>query len=404
MINIIGGTYNEMCLHPHFSEKYGSGLRACHAIRNLDDVIDIEFYTYALEKEKLNLSVLDSTLKIKTFHHISQQTITFYYDHPLRKPVIYPRPDLIIPGETIQLEAEHILYYGMMEGNAKVKGKKVVYDPQSPVKPAPFSASGSTAEELAVVINRKEASLIAGSRDETEIRDYFFNEEKAAVLVLKMGPKGAKVFVAGGEEYIIPVYKTAAVWPIGSGDVFAAMFAYHWMAANLSPKDSAEKASFMTALYCNSRNYRFKANKVHEYIQPLKIKDNPKGKVYLAGPFFNYAQKWVINEIFVGLQGLGMEVFSPWHHVGEGTVEMGVAEKDIIGLEECKIVFAMVDGLDSGTLFEIGYAVKKGIPVIAYVENEPAPALTMLSGTMCLIEKDMTTALYKCLWMLAENE
>jgi nucleoside 2-deoxyribosyltransferase len=92
------------------------------------------------------------------------------------------------------------------------------------------------------------------------------------------------------------------------------------------------------------------------------------------------------------------------HDVGEGTVQDGVAQKDIDGLEECKIVFAVVDGLDSGTLFEIGYAKKMNIPVIAYVESEPPAALVMLAGTMCLIESDMTTALYKCLWLLAEKE
>ncbi|WP_291123598.1 PfkB family carbohydrate kinase [Flavobacterium sp. UBA6046] len=301
-------------------------------------------------------------------------------------------------------EADHILYYGMMEGHAKIKGGKVVYDPQSPVNPVSFHSTGSTADDLAVVINYKEARTIAKSEDENEIRKYFFEQEKVAVLVLKMGPKGAKVFTASGDEHIIPVYKTTSVWPIGSGDVFAAIFAYHWMEAGLPPHEAAQKASFATALYCNTRNYRFEVKNAKEYIQPLKISDFPKGKVYLAGPFFSYAEKWLVNEIRNALRGLGMNVFSPLHDVGEGTVEDGVAQKDIDGLEECKIVFAIADGLDSGTLFEIGYAIKMNIPVIVYVEAEPAKALTMLIGTKCLIEKDMTTALYKCLWLLAENE
>lgn len=404
MISIVGGTYTERCLHPHFSEKYGSGLRACHAIRNFDNTIKIDFHTYIPDSEKLNFSILETTLGIKIFPNPTPQNIVFYYDHPLRTPVIYPRPDLIKASKDIVFEADNILYYGMMEGKAQVKGKRVVYDPQSPVKPVSFLSTGSTADELVVVVNIAEANIIVGSRDETLIKKYFFEEENAAALVLKMGPKGAKVFIANGQEYLIPVYKTSAVWSIGSGDVFAAIFAYQWMAANTSLNEAAEKASLTTALYCNSRNYHLKTDKIPEYIQPLKIKDYPQGKVYIAGPFFNYAEKWLVNEIYFALKGLGMKVFSPWHHVGEAGVEMGVAEKDITGLEECKIVFAIVDGLDSGTLFEIGYAVKMGIPVIAYVENEPPGALTMLAGTLCVIEKDMTTALYKCLWMLAENE
>lgn len=404
MISIVGGTYNERCLYPHFAEKYGSGLRACHAIRNFDNTVEINFHTYIPAPEELNFSIIAKTLEIKTFPNPSPNTITFYYDHPLRTPVIYPRPDLIPTLSDIVFEANHILYYGMMEGKARVKGNKVVYDPQSPVKPISFHDTGSTAEQLVVVINISEASIIVGSREETSIKEYFFRVEKVHALILKMGPKGAKVFVSEDEEYLIPVYKTSSVWSIGSGDVFAAIFAYHWMILNTSLQESGEKASLMTALYCNSRNYNFKTKKIPEYIQPLKIKDYPKGKVYLAGPFFSFAEKWLVNEVYFALKGLGMNVFSPWHDVGEAGVEAGVAEKDIAGLEDSSIILAIVDGLDSGTLFEIGYAVKMGIPVIAYVENESPGSLTMLSGTLCVVEKDLTTALYKCLWMLAENE
>jgi nucleoside 2-deoxyribosyltransferase len=55
-------------------------------------------------------------------------------------------------------------------------------------------------------------------------------------------------------------------------------------------------------------------------------------------------------------------------------------------------------------LFEIGYAIAKKIPVIVYVESESAESIKMLEGTNCLIERDLTTAIYKCLWLLAENE
>ncbi len=99
-----------------------------------------------------------------------------------------------------------------------------------------------------------------------------------------------------------------------------------------------------------------------------------------------------------------MRVFSPLHEVGLGEPGSDVAKQDLDGLDRCTIVFAILDGLDSGTLVEIGYALKMGIPVIAYVENETNENLTMLVGTGCTIEKDLTTALYKCLWLLAEKE
>ncbi len=98
-----------------------------------------------------------------------------------------------------------------------------------------------------------------------------------------------------------------------------------------------------------------------------------------------------------------MKVFSPWHDVGHG-IASEVVSKDLQALEQSAIVFAILDGLDSGTLFEIGYAVKKGIPIIGYVESESSESIKMLEGTNCLLERDLTTSLYKCFWKLAKHE
>ena len=69
---------------------------------------------------------------------------------------------------------------------------------------------------------------------------------------------------------------------------------------------------------------------------------------------------------------------------------------------EFNIQIVLQDGLDSGTLFEVGYAVSLGKKVVAYVENETEGALKMLAGTGCDIEKDFTTAMYKTCWYAAE--
>ncbi|QHS55227.1 nucleoside 2-deoxyribosyltransferase [Mucilaginibacter sp. 14171R-50] len=403
MITITGGTYRERCLCPDFDFKFGSGLRACHAIHALDDSVEVEFHTFCSPDNDLFLTMFEDALKIKTHKYSAADSVGFIYDYPLRTPVIYPRPDMIAEAEPIRFEAENILYFGMLEGNAVVKGKRVVYDPQSPVNPISFKATGSEAEELAVVINYKEAQKVAKSKDLKVIKAYFFEQEGAAVLVVKMGPKGAMVYTAD-EEVVIPVYKTGYVWPIGSGDVFAAIFAYHWMQGGKTAVEAAQKASFSTAIYCNSKSFRFEYSGYQENISSISIPEFPKGKVYLAGPFFTFSQKWLINEVMSNLHHLGMQVFSPLHEVGLGEPGSDVAKKDLEGLDDCKIVFAILDGLDPGTLVEVGYALKMKIPVIAYVENEADTDLTMLIGTDCEIEKDLTTALYKCLWMLAENE
>jgi nucleoside 2-deoxyribosyltransferase len=400
---IIGGTYDEFCFEPRWEEKYGSGLRGCRVINSLDPKIDIEFYTFGDNNSKLYLDQTSDVFpKIKSTVTEINKSIAFYYDHPLITPRIYPRLDTINKSiNNIKVVGEDVLYFGLIEGNAEVKAKRMVYDPQSPSNPIPFSKTGSKADMLAIVTNYKEASKMANASDLTIIKSYFFTEEKVDVLVLKMGAKGALVIdKLTKEEILIPVYKTPSVWSIGSGDVFAASFAYHWF-SGLSPQEAAQKASFITAKYCATKNFNF-SNTI-DSIQPLIIKDFPKGKVYLAGPFFTYAQRWLIDQIRTSLKGMQLDVFSPWHDIGHG-IASDVVSKDIEGLKESKLVFAVIDGLDSGTLFEVGYAVAENIPVIAYVENETEESVKMLEGTGCILEKDLTTAIYKSLWILSENE
>lgn len=77
-----------------------------------------------------------------------------------------------------------------------------------------------------------------------------------------------------------------------------------------------------------------------------------------------------------------------------------MVEKDIEGLKNSEVIFAIVDGVDSGTLFEIGYAIAEGKKVIAFAQNETEESLKMLEGTNCEIVKDLTTAIYKTYWKL----
>jgi nucleoside 2-deoxyribosyltransferase len=57
-----------------------------------------------------------------------------------------------------------------------------------------------------------------------------------------------------------------------------------------------------------------------------------------------------------------------------------------------------LDGLDSGTLFEIGYARAMNKPVIAFVQNENEHALKMLVGTECEIVDDFVSSIYQTTW------
>jgi nucleoside 2-deoxyribosyltransferase len=91
--------------------------------------------------------------------------------------------------------------------------------------------------------------------------------------------------------------------------------------------------------------------------------------------------------------------FSPLHEVGPGPASI-VGPADIKGLEKSDAVFAILNGLDAGTVFEVGYAVKKGIPVVCFAQNVAEESLKMVEGTGCEVVDDFVSALYRTIWRL----
>lgn len=401
---IVGGTYSEICFEPIWENIFGSGFRAVSLLLEYDNQLKIDYYTCVDKEIKAYLGYhvkLNSNL---TLHptDIFKSPI-FQYDYPLKAPTIAPRPDLYFNKKPhIEVHGKNILAYGLLEASINLDGHKVVYDPQSPVNPQSFSSTGSKAEQLITIVNYSEAKLITGSSVISVIVDYFLKTENCFAFILKMGAKGALVFENGKTEIItIPVYETNQVWPIGSGDIYSAFFAYNWFQGK-EVVDSAKLASKATAIYCNSMDLSIK-NKLHDFKFPeLLIEKEPQWQIYLAGPFFTFAERWLVNEIRNTFMGFNLKVFSPFHDVGHGKA-IDVVDKDLKGIDESKVVFAIIDGLDSGTLFEIGYAVAEHKKVIAFVQNENEESLKMLEGTNCIIESDLTTAIYKTYWLLAKS-
>jgi nucleoside 2-deoxyribosyltransferase len=92
-----------------------------------------------------------------------------------------------------------------------------------------------------------------------------------------------------------------------------------------------------------------------------------------------------------------MEVFSPVHDVGPGPARV-VGPADIEALEDCDAVFAILDGTDSGTLFEVGYARAHKKRVYALAQAVSDEDLKMIEGTECLIFDDFVTAIHHVAW------
>lgn len=396
-IVVVGGVYRERCMRPAWREIYGSAGRAASAIGAMGASVSVLSYL-----DPLAADVLASRGALEGFSTSGSNTdgaITFDYDHGLATPRIFGRG---MVEEALKVSAPRVLRFGLMDGDAVVHGQKVVYDPQDAYAPKAFHSNGSTADELALVLNQYEAAMMTGMANASaeQMAEALIERGRAAAVVIKRGPLGALVHDGSGVT-IVPAYRSRSVWKIGSGDNFAAHFAFQWLHEGRSPAESADLASRATAYYCQTRG--FATPEMLRTFMPSPI--TPSGaflegrrpKIYLAGPFFSLAQLWLIEQARNDLMAAGLEVFSPYHDVGHGSAE-DVVQLDLDGINNADLVFAVGDGMDPGTVYEIGYARAKGKPVVAYCENESVENKKMMEGSNCLLCDDYVSSIYETLW------
>ncbi|RNC84577.1 MAG: nucleoside 2-deoxyribosyltransferase [Balneola sp.] len=402
MINVIGGVYYENCRYPYWDEIYGSGLRAAIAISELSDEVVL---TSPIKNELISkISGIADSFGIKLNPIYSEILVEFFYLHGLSAPTIFP--DLgIIEKETIHIEGERILQYGILENDVIVDGEKVVYDPQSPLSPKHFDENGSKAQELAIVLNESEAKFLSGESDIVIAGNKLL--ERSQVVVIKQGAFGAKVFETGKDIVSVPAFKTDRIFSIGSGDIFSAVFAYYWIEQSSSSSEAALFASRASAYYCNSKllplDEKYLIDQFSfEELHPIQRDDSYEYDIYLAGPFFSIQEFWFVNDVRLCLLNMGLKVFSPIHEIGFGAAEY-VAKEDLRALKKSKAIFALCDGMDPGTIFEIGYGKANNLPVFLYCSHELDHNTTMFEGTGCEIHEDLTTALYKVAWKIFEG-
>lgn len=407
MINIAGGVYIEHCVEPAWEQLFGSGGRAAAALTELCD--NVSLTTYLANDDRRALDLLAASVGFNVQVTDIPETVSFHYYHGLSEPRIYPPFHLVQPASPLTIQDANILRFGFIEGDAIVHGKTVVYDPQSAYDPRPFHENGSTAERLAIVANLRECiNLTNGQFEETDLDQIgkaLIDQEGAEVVVIKRGSFGLTI-VTSSEIQTLPAFWTERVWPIGSGDVFAAVFSYYWMIENLAAVEAARFAALSTAHYCQTQVLPI-APDVAKTFSPSPVTVGSgnfpleRNQVYLAGPFFTMAERWLIDQSRQHLSDQGFHVFSPFHDVGFGPAA-DVVPKDIDAIHKCDVVFAVVDGLDSGTLFEVGYARAIGKPVVAFVQHETEQSLKMLHGTNCDIVDDFASAIYRLTWTAIE--
>lgn len=136
-------------------------------------------------------------------------------------------------------------------------------------------------------------------------------------------------------------------------------------------------------------------------------------KVYLASPFFNEEQIERIEMVEKLLDENGFDVFSPRKEVlitKESTQDdmINAFKADVENIDDCDFMLAILDGHDTGTLFETGYAYAKNKPILYFNETRPeekGPNLMLaMSGKLPFIMyKDARQILNNVLYDIAEN-
>lgn len=317
MITVVGGIYREYCMHPPWRETYGSAGRAASALAAMGVPTTLHSYADVESSEILTSRAFLESFKLVTT--LISRSIGFEYIHGLSTPSIFGVPNL--KHDPLKVKAEKIVRFGMLEGDAIVDAKYAVYDPQNLGAAVPFAQNGSKAVHLALILNLGEARQMSGLKDAAaeEVAKTLSQRQAAEVVVIKMGPRGAMVW-SNGKTTQVPAYRTNRVWKIGSGDCFVAHFAQAWMHDGVTPTAAAHAASKATAYYCLTQGFPTRALLNQFSVPEVQLSDRyVRGhipKVYLAGPFFTLAQRWMIEQARTNLREIGMSVFSPFHDVG----------------------------------------------------------------------------------------
>jgi hypothetical protein len=295
------------------------------------------------------------------------------------------------------VEDDVVLRFGMLEGTARIQAGTAVYDPQSAFDPRPFGENASSADRVALILNRLEARRFTGEQDPERAVEMLLARGDASVVVLKMGGHGALV-ATGSARFTVPAYRSSHVFKIGSGDVFSAAFTLFWAVEGRTPEAAADLASRAVSRYVDTRALPIQSadDLASAPLVPIRA---GSGRIYIAAPFFNLAERWIVEEVRNQLLGMNVPVFSPLHDVGEGPGDV-VAPLDLAGLDECQVVLAILNGSDAGTVFEVGYAVARGIPVVALAQNMRPEDVKMPAGAGCTIVGDLVSAIYQAIWAL----
>lgn len=113
-------------------------------------------------------------------------------------------------------------------------------------------------------------------------------------------------------------------------------------------------------------------------------------RLFLSGPFFNREEIARLDRARHELEAEGFEVYSTYHR--NGRIDLGNAWEKAgrfrllcDEVRKSDALFAVLDGRDPGTVWEMGYAFAAGKPVIAFCERDPFFSLMIDGSSACLV-------------------
>lgn len=387
-LRVIGGAYRERISEPAANRLLGSGVRAAATLVSLGGA-NVQLVTRIDAESAEELAAVAHGFGFGEVHTERATPISFNYGTAIDIPTQSQQRE--VSSAPMDSSGDWAVAFGMVEGPWNLRAKCAVVDPQH-ARLDECGLAQSEIERLALILNSAEVERLVGSCDQA-LAMGLMNLWGAEVLIVKRGALGAWVFHDNECETVF-AFRTPCVSPVGSGDAFTAGFAHAWMVQGKSPMEAALFASKVAAAQSTFATPAI----TQEFVDAVgadEVVGDP-GRVYLASPFFAPGERWLLERARNGLISLGADVFSPLHDVGLGGDE--VAAADVEGLDRCDGVLALLDGSDPGTLFEIGWARKMNIPVVAYSSRPNSAQWTMLRGTGCTVTDDFATAIYHATW------
>lgn len=380
-MHIVGGFYRELCDIPFWDATMGSGARAALAAAELAS--DTEFTTYASSAEHVAIASLQRR-GIATTITARPTPIVFAYFHPLSSPHIEPPREALTHRPFLRVTGDAVLRFGFLEGDAVVAARRAVYDPQTWRNPQPFAANGSTAEELALVMNELEIQKATGIEHIDQAAHHLIQTQGAQIVVVKQGPYGATVYDTDGGCFHIPAYRSAHVFKIGTGDIFSAVFAHYWAQMRIPAPEAADLASRAVSVYCETRTFQFDQAALTGR-QPVFA--TRRSTVRLEAGIEAVGQRYVLEEARFALNELEVNVVCP-------NIEQAA------GIERYDATLVINDALPAESIARITQDIAQGTDVVVLKERS---GTSTPWSTTSLTTPDFTTAIYFAAWAAGES-